>query len=215
MALCLLSKQILLTEMAIIIHGSSAGVQDKHFIRLLPPNKMTLHRRGPCLDMWIMHAVCLRTEAGGGNTALIVLLKTSWRLKCRIMVFIVKNKVWVVTGQRVCSKVTEHKKKKKNNIQGSHMSSELRHAPLQAGAALRLYLCLKPSMMVALQPPFSRSLDLVVWWGLIPQLTYYCWTGLWLRQKNKQRKGLACCRLVLMQSNCQGDQSQSQQIRTN
>lgn len=113
MALCLLSKQILLTEMAIIIHGSSAGVQDKHFIRLLPPNKMTLHRRGPCLDMWIMHAVCLRTEAGGGNTALIVLLKTSWRLKCRIMVFIVKNKVWVVTGQRVCSKVTEHKKKKK------------------------------------------------------------------------------------------------------
>lgn len=113
MALCLLSKQILLTEMAIIIHGSSAGVQDKHFIRLLPPNKMTLHRQGPCLDMWIMHAVCLRTEAGGGNTALIVLLKTSWRLKCRIMVFIVKNKVWVVTGQRVCSKVTEHKKKKK------------------------------------------------------------------------------------------------------
>lgn len=85
---------------------------------------------------------------------------------------------------------------------------------LQAAVGLRLYLCLKHSMMVALQPPFSRSLDLVVWWGLIPQLTYYRWTGLWLRQKNKLRKGLACT-LVLMQSNCQRDQSHSLQIKTN
>lgn len=72
----------------------------------------------------------------------------------------------------------------------------------------------KRSMTMAPQPPFSTSLDLVVWWGLIPQLTYYHWTGLWLWKKNELRRGLAST-LVLMQSNCQRDQSNSPQIRTN
>lgn len=98
-----------------------------------------------------------------GNTEFIVIPRNRSRSEDHVIVFIMKQEVCghraedAKTQQQVCTRDTNC-----GDLENVPLAVLTKSCTLQARVGLRLYLCLKHSMMVALQPPFSRSLDLVV-----------------------------------------------------